>query len=198
MLIVLLIFVLLVVASTAQTKRDEEAVKLAWSEVGKRLGWEMSSGAMLNFPSLEGNFEGQRLEITAIMTGDDAPATSFSVSFRKCLPMDLRLFHQQPGSQWLDRWGRENHLIGDKEFDEAIVVQTVSLAQLKNFLTEERRRAILHFFEKHKDGTIDHYGLSFSLPEIVMSSEQLEEGIRDLEAITLALCGRRPLLHRPG
>ncbi len=137
----------IIAAAIRSARRRAERLNKTWGEVAQKFELQLEPGATFSNPRLVGYAPGGHLvRIDVKKDGSGEDATTYlrtRADFQPALPLAFRLgkqgFFQNVGRMF----GIKDLEVGDWRFDGNIKVEGVEEEWLRNFLTEQRRSAVI-------------------------------------------------------
>jgi hypothetical protein len=177
--------ILFVVTSAA---KHNKAVNEAWKSAGTRLGLRYTQVSRKR--KLEGTYRGFTVRVNTFTqnSGNSSQTfTRFRISYPS-LGLGLELKHQHFFAT-LGRalTGGKDIVVGDQEFDDTVIVEGHSASNVIEFLTPDRRRAIMALIASKRRGQIQDNEASFVEKGTSKDTQAIQRGLDRLVVLAMAL-----------
>ncbi len=171
------ILLVIVVGATAiavgYSVNQRRQVVEAWREAAARRHLLFREGDFVTEPEIVGTVRGHRLTVRVARRGSDGSTkyTRYRVEYREPLPADLRITTAHDGFFANMRRAMAGGDIetGDSEFDSRLRVTGSEPEQIRVFLTQPRRRALIRACERHPGIEITHRQLSWDVRDLELN-----------------------------
>jgi hypothetical protein len=178
-------FIILVIGAIAvgviHASKQKKRANAAWADVARRNGMRHSPGSWMSQPSMRGHVDGYLVSVDTVSRGggkNSQTYTRYRIHYDK-IGVKLRLTREVPVMSALGKmFGGQDHEVGDKAFDDKVVVRGPSEARAREYLTEPRRRAIRKFLSSHKHAVITESNATFETVGLETGEGRLQRGIR--------------------
>jgi len=172
------------VAVVAMVQRDDP-----FSHAAKTLDLTLVRSVPELIPRLEGFVGG--LPIRVDITQRKNPAIRYRVFYRS-LDLGLKLTRESSITRTVGRLGNQDAQLGERAFDDAFLVETSRPDALRQFLTPERRRALLKLVADHPNVVVEDGSITLVGSNVTPSAEVLTTTLTDLSTAAATLVAGPP------
>jgi hypothetical protein len=195
---VVILIVLVVIGVLASSAKKREANQ-AWQQAAKRLGVHYKAGELLHGPELFGEMLGCRVLVGTVTRGESR-LTRYRAIYPAPLGVGLKLSRQRAVDEVVARLGGKEIEIGDSRFDRGVRVRGRHPDQIRELLTESRRRRIERLLAdfpgcliEDSQITWETHNVAHDSLEIVRAVRQIVEVAQDLSAYHVEHVSSRPV-----
>lgn len=186
----LIVFLLLAMAAPAWGLYASKQRALGWESAAAELGLEYWP-AQWGTAEMRGTIRGIAVSVSVIRrrSGNNSNSwTRYSLGF----PSGGPSVHMEPESffsGWKALLGMKGQdiVVGDKAFDDAVIVRGEDPVQIKRFLSPARRMAALNVFQGYVFGELSESHISAETRGAESSSERIVHNVRRLVDIALVV-----------
>ncbi len=161
--------------------QDRDRINKAWQAAAHHLGLRFSGGSFFSRPTINGMLGDVRVEVSVFSSGGENSSnyTRYLVRHHPVgPPVTIR---KQGALSFMRRLiGRSDVLVGDPFFDERVIVDTKNEAAIRDFLTPERRAAVLDLLAVHPSAEFTHDSIRIDVLRICRDRRELAANVRRL------------------
>jgi hypothetical protein len=166
----------------AQSKKTNEA----WASVARKLQLVFQPGQLFSRPRISGIHNGCSVLVTTFSRGsgkNQTTYTRFRVSYPQSLDLGLRLTKQGLLAGIGKMFGSQDIEVGDKGFDDAIVVKGRDPERVKEFLTLSRRMRAARFLTTYQGSCIDDLKVEWERRHVERDAAKVERMIERMTSL---------------
>lgn len=178
-LIAIVVLGVIAVAVVAMVQGDDP-----FSHAAKALDLTLTRSVSELIPRLEGFVGG--LPIRVDITQRKTPAIRYRV-FYPSLNLGLNLTRESSITRTVGRLGNQDAQLGERAFDDAFLVEASRPDALRQFLTPQRRRALLKLVADHPDVVVEDGSITLIGSNVTPSAEALTTTLTDLSSAAATL-----------
>jgi hypothetical protein len=169
---------------------SSQRAKQAWSEAASTLGMPYSPPSLFRQKTIDGPFQGNRLEIESLAPRGkyQKGATRFRVRYPQPLGLGLKVRRRPRLAGVAALLGAPDIATGDHDFDSRVRVTGSDTGRIREFLTPERRREILRLFDQFPGCTIEDSRLEWSRVGPVRKAGDIVDSALALSSGATHLC----------
>lgn len=169
-------------AGIAQSKKTNEA----WASVARKLQLVFQPGQLFSRPRISGIHRGCSVLVTTFSRGSGKSQTTytrFRVSYPQSLDLGLRLTKQGLLAGIGKMFGTQDIEVGDKGFDDAVVVKGRDPERVKKFLTQSRRMRAARFLTTYEGACIDDMKVEWERHHVERDANKVERMIERMTSL---------------
>lgn len=166
--------------------QQNKKTNLAWAAVAQRLGLVFQPGQLFSRPRISGVHKGCSVLVTTFSKGTGKHQTTytrFRVSYPHSLDLGLRLTRQGLLSGIGKVFGTQDIEVGDKPFDDAIVVKGRAPERVMEFLTLSRRMRAARFLTTYEGSCIDDHKVEWERRHVERDADKIERMIERMASL---------------
>ncbi|MDF1798444.1 MAG: hypothetical protein P1V81_04660 [Planctomycetota bacterium] len=177
-------------------KRHKEKLDKTWSGIGRRLELSYSTRKAMGSDQrkLLGEFRGYPVKVNTFTEGSGNSRKTYTRYRLRYTHLGLGLeLSQQHFFSGLrsSLAGRQDIVVGSKDFDDAVIVQGGSSREVIDYLTKDRQLVIQRFLTSHRRATINDSEASFIVRNVAKTEAEIEQALEDLHMLAIGLERRR-------
>jgi hypothetical protein len=187
--LVAIVFVVKLVKQSAQAAKD------AWLWAAQELGLRFEPGGMFAGSTISGIVEGNMVVVDTYSqsTGNSSQTyTRYEIRYARSLHLGMKLTRQSAMSGVAKIFGAEDVEVGDRVFDDQVMVKVRDKQQFQQYLTRERRKAITHGLSQWPSLKIEDDALRTSTAGMEKDPAKLVRTVKQLLALAETVSGDRP------
>ncbi len=179
-----------------------QATKDAWLWAAQELGLRLEEGGIFSGNKISGIIQGVGLVVVdtySQSSGNTSTTyTRYVVRYERDLRMGMKLTKQGAMSGVVKMFGAQDVDVGDKVFDDQVMVKVNSRRGFQQFLTRERRRAITDAFLSWPQLKIEDDALQASTSGLERDPAKLVGTVRELVELArvVSVDGAEPKVQR--
>jgi len=169
-----------------------------WKAAAQSLGLTFHGGNLLQKNKITGDINNHHVSVRTATRGsgkNSKTVTEYHVQYAKSVPFSFKLTKQHFFHSFGKMFGMQDIEVGDKSFDDNVIVQSSNTAQICDFLTAPRRKHIKTALSSFKEITISHTGVEVVTYGMESSIKKLTTTINSLCAMSEAICPSRDKEH---
>ena len=162
----------------------------AWEKAGKELKLTFQPGRMFSSPVLSGRFKGFPVLIntyTRKRGNHRITYTRYRLNYPNTLDLGLKLTRQGLFHGIGKFFGAEDIEVGDKGFDDSVIVKGHDPKKVIEFLTPSRRLKIARFLSTHKEATIEDTKIEWSRQHVERNEDKIVRMVKRMASLAAHL-----------
>lgn len=166
--------------------RHRKKVLENWRLAAESLGLSFNDGGMMLPSRITGSINGHDVLVKTATRGsgkNSKTVTEYNVRYRKPINFKFSLTKQNFLHAFGKMFGMQDIEVGDKSFDDSVIVQGDNDSQIRDFLTAPRRKHIKLALSSFKEIKISHTGVEVATYGMESSMEKLRSTINSLCAM---------------
>lgn len=157
------LFIIIVIGSILFSIQQSKQLDQTWSAVARSLGLMYDSGSMMKDRVMSGNIDGCAVTVQTLTRGsgkDSKKYTRYQVSYPSPMRVSFRISRQGFVNSLTKAFGAQDIKMGDREFDQLVMIKGDDAHAVAQFLTLERREKITRLFHEFNDVEMDELSLT--------------------------------------
>lgn len=193
-----LIFIGIGVGIAILAFRHKKKVLENWKSAAESLGLSFQDGGLMQPSRIKGAINGHDVLVKTATRGsgkNSKTVTEYNVRYRKSIKFNFSLTKQHFLHSFGKMFGMQDIEVGDKSFDDSVIVKGADEAQIRDFLTAPRRKHIKLALSSFKEITISHTGVEVVTYGMESSIDKLKSTVNSLCAMSEVIDPSRATDH---
>ncbi|NOY75892.1 MAG: hypothetical protein GXP32_08915 [Kiritimatiellaeota bacterium] len=169
-----------------------------WELAAKSLGLRFSNGGIMLPSSMTGKLDGHEVSVRMASRGSGKSrrtVTEYTIRYSTRVPFKFSLTRQHFLHSFGKMFGMQDIEVGDKTFDDSVVVQGENESEIRDFLTAPRRKHIKTALRSFKEIKITDAGIEVVTNGMENSLDKLRSTVKTLCAMAEVIVPSRKEDH---
>ena len=178
--------------------KHKKKVLEEWRKTAHELGLHFNDGGFMLPSSILGTLDGLSISVRTETRGsgkNSKTVTVYRVKYAQRIPFKFKLTRQNFLHSFGKMFGMQDIEVGDKSFDDSVIVQSADTAKIRDFLTAPRRKHVKTALRTFPNITISNYEIQVERNGMESSGEMLKKTIWTLCAIAQVIGPERDADH---
>ncbi len=181
-----------IVGVVAYSSKQRGEARQAWTVAARSLGLVAVPGGAFSNPGIRGTLHGFRVSVDVVTRGGGKSRQTFT-RYRVLYPplhLGLRLTKEVAVFTSLSKvFGGQDIEVGEKKFDDQVLVKGKDDERVRAFLTPTRQATIRRFLAHHQRAVVEDGHATFETRGLETNAIKLQSGLRAIHQFAMDLQG---------
>ena len=179
-----------IVGVVAYSSKQRGEARQAWTVAARSLGLVAVPGGAFSNPGIRGTLHGFRVSVDVVTRGGGKSRQTFT-RYRVLYPplhLGLRLTKEVAVFTSLSKvFGGQDIEVGEKKFDDQVLVKGKDDERVRAFLTPTRQATIRRFLTHHQRAVVEDGHATFETRGLETNAIKLQSGLREIHQFAMDL-----------